>query len=170
MNDKITGFVVQEVLRRARGFRLSESDREDLVQTALLKILRAKYPLERMSEAQVLSLARTVVTKLVIDDWRRKCRRQRAYGCHVQIATELVSEEDASGRLEQQERRKVVLEALVDALDVRERRVVYDRFFLNKRLAEIAGHMGMPVSTVHATLTRALRKLSVKLRFYEDAL
>ena len=91
-------------------------------------------------------------------DCRRRLERERRLRARVSQEEEEIIPEGVEAWLERQERRRRVREALLE-LDELNRSLVYDRYFLDYSLRELAEETGMTEAAVESRLRRAREKL-----------
>jgi RNA polymerase sigma-70 factor (sigma-E family) len=127
----------------------NRQDAEDAAQSALVRTYAAW---NRVRQRDAYSYARTVLTNLVIDRWRRPYREYATEEMPDRPATEDVADEVAKRRW---------LIAALDALAPRERAVIVLRHYLDLPESEVARELNLSVGTVKSLNSRGLAKLRV---------
>jgi RNA polymerase sigma-70 factor (sigma-E family) len=153
-DDEFVEFAQASSARLLHAAFLLTGDRhraEDAAQTALVRTYAAW---SRVRRKDAYAYARTVLTNLVTDQWRRPMR---------EYATETLPD-GPTGRdmAEDVTRRQWLIEAL-DALSPRERTVIVLRHFFDLAENEVARQLNLSVGTVKSLNSRGLTKLRVSV-------
>lgn len=143
---------------------LSESERDDVVETAQEKFL-ADYP--DAPPTTMHRLYQRVVLNTALDYLRRKRRHERTLAKYASVLAQTHTE-DAAAALARREVRSIVVKAIADQLSPAEAMIIYARFYCNKKFAEISEDLNMPISTVHSQAHKALCKLRQSFLTYKD--
>jgi RNA polymerase sigma-70 factor (sigma-E family) len=122
---------------------------EDVAQSALARTYAAW---KRVRRQDAYAYARTVLTNLVIDGWRRPLR---------EYATERLPERAESGDVADDVARRRWLVAALGTLNARERAVIVLRHYLDVSEADVAQQLKLSVGTVKSLNSRGLAKLRV---------
>jgi RNA polymerase sigma-70 factor (sigma-E family) len=124
-------------------------DAEDAAQTALVRTYAAW---KRVRQRDAYAYARTVLTNLVIDRWRRPIR---------EYATEELPDRPGSEDVADDVAKRRWLIAALDELAPRERAVIVLRHYLDLPESEVASELGLSLGTVKSLNSRGLAKLRV---------
>jgi RNA polymerase sigma-70 factor (sigma-E family) len=124
-------------------------DAEDAAQTALVRTYAAW---KRVRDSDAYAYARTVLTNLVIDRWRRPYR---------EYATEQMPDQPMTGDVADEVAQRRWLIAALDTLAPRERAVIVLRHYLDLPEAQVAGELNLSVGTVKSLNSRGLAKLRI---------
>src|SRR3954449_10168587 len=124
-------------------------DAEDAAQTALVRTYAAW---KRVQGRDAYSYARTVLTNLVIDKWRRPYREYATGEMPDRPGARDVADDVAQRRW---------LIAALDTLAPRERAVIVLRHYLDLPEAEVAGELNLSLGTVKSLNSRGLAKLRI---------
>jgi RNA polymerase sigma factor (sigma-70 family) len=146
----------------------SVTDGEDLVQDALLEVLRSSAPLD--DHARLRAWAFRIAHNRAIDRWRSYDRRMREpFDAHVEAALEPA---DAPLRADDALAREQAVRAALSrflALPPLQRSCVILKDVLDHSLEEIAGFLATTVSAVQAALHRGRRALREQPATGDDA-
>jgi RNA polymerase sigma-70 factor (sigma-E family) len=127
----------------------NRQDAEDAAQTALIRTYAAW---QRIRQRDAYAYARTVLTNLVIDKWRRPYR---------EYATEDLPDEPGKRDLADDVTQRRWLVAALGTLAPRERAVIVLRHYLDVSEADVAGELNLSLGTVKSLNSRGLAKLRV---------
>jgi RNA polymerase sigma-70 factor (sigma-E family) len=122
---------------------------EDAAQAALA---RTYASWQRVRKHDAYAYARTVLTNLLIDQWRRPLR---------EYATERMPETHAPRDLADDVARRRWLIAVLGTLSARERAVIVLRYYLDVPEADVARQMNLSLGTVKSLHSRGLAKLRI---------
>lgn len=153
-DDEFVQFAQAASARLLHAAYLLTGDRhraEDAAQTALVRTYAAWG---RVRHKDAYAYARTVLTNLVTDQWRRPLR---------EYATEIVPEQSTSRDMADDVARRQWLIGALDALSPRERAVIVLRHFFDMAEAEVARELGLSVGTIKSLNSRGLAKLRVSV-------
>jgi RNA polymerase sigma-70 factor (sigma-E family) len=127
----------------------NRQDAEDAAQTALIRTYAAW---KRIRQRDAYAYARTVLTNLVIDKWRRPYR---------EYATEDLPDEPGKRDVADDVAQRRWLVAALGTLAPRERAVIVLRHYLDVSEADVASELNLAVGTVKSLNSRGLAKLRV---------
>ena len=122
---------------------------EDAAQSALVKTYAAWG---RVRRKDAYAYARTVLTNLVTDQWRRPLREH---------ATETMPERPLPRDLADDVTRRQWLVGALDALSAKERAVIVLRHFFDMTETDVARELNLSLGTVKSLNARGLAKLRV---------
>jgi RNA polymerase sigma-70 factor (sigma-E family) len=124
---------------------------EDAAQSALVKTYAAWG---RVRRKDAYAYARTVLTNLVTDQWRRPLR---------EYATETMPERPLPRDMADDVTRRQWLVGALDTLSSRERAVIVLRHFFDVAEADVARELDLSLGTVKSLNSRGLAKLRVSV-------
>ena len=124
---------------------------EDAAQSALVKTYAAW---SRVRRKDAYAYARTVLTNLVTDQWRRPMR---------EYATEEMPEQPVARDVADDVTRRRWLIGALKALSPRERAVVVMRHFFDITEVDVARELNLSLGTVKSLNSRALAKLRISI-------
>ena len=123
---------------------------EDVVQETLLRAWRNTSVLERTGGSGRAWLF-TVARRIVIDQWRSAGRRR-------EVLTDRVPEETMEDTAQQTVERQLV-QAALQTLSIEHRQTLFETYFRDASVAEVAETLGVPPGTVKSRTHYALRAL-----------
>jgi RNA polymerase sigma-70 factor (sigma-E family) len=140
----------QHLMRAAVMLTGSRADGEDLLQTALERLLRNRGRVETDPEGYL----RRTLYHLAADGWRRRGRwRGKLAALRAQVPAEASSKDVAAVDL------RDALVRMLDQLPPRQRAVVVLRYWEQRTEAETAALLGCSEGTVKSAASRGLRRL-----------
>jgi RNA polymerase sigma-70 factor (sigma-E family) len=153
-DDEFVEFAQASSARLLHAAFLLTGDRhraEDAAQTALVRTYAAW---SRVRRKDAYSYARTVLTNLVTDQWRRPLR---------EYAAETIPELPVPRDMADDVTRRQWLIGALDVLSPRERAVIVLRHFFDLPETEVARELDLSVGTIKSLNARGLAKLRVSV-------
>ncbi|WP_229068807.1 SigE family RNA polymerase sigma factor [Actinoplanes sp. DH11] len=145
-------FAQANSVRLQRAAYLLTGDRHQAEEAAQATLVRVYAAWGRVQRKDPYAYARTVLTNLVTDQWRRPMR---------EYATETMPEPPAAHDVADVVSKRRWLISALQALSPRERAVVVLRHFFDASEAEVARELDLSAGTVKSLNSRALAKLRI---------
>ena len=145
----------------AGNYTADAFQREDIVQAALVALMRNEATLRTLSEPARLSYIAAAVRNTAINAWKRT-QRETAQCVSMEDLPEELPQTQMLKYLEK-ERREALL-AKFRELPEPERQLLFGRYMMDLTDAELAAMLGCKPASVRMKLTRARRALLEKLR------
>lgn len=153
-DDEFVEFAQASSARLVHAAYLLTGDRHQAEDAAQATLVRTYAAWARVRRKDAYSYARTVLTNLVTDQWRRPGR---------EYATETLPEQPLPRDLaDDVARRRWLIDAL-DVLSTRERAVIVLRHYFDLPETEVAHELGLSLGTVKSLNSRGLAKLRVSV-------
>lgn len=137
-------------------------DAEDLLQSAMLKVIKKIHVLQDLTDAQLVCYIVKAIQNCAIDESRKKEVRARFedYDLTGEWADE--NDDDILDRLDR-ENLSIRLGLAFEDLSPKEKDIILYKYFFNYSDAKIADLLNIKTASVRMTLTRARRTLKNKL-------
>jgi RNA polymerase sigma factor (sigma-70 family) len=143
--------------RRASARRCDEASCLDIVQDAVLRIVRTVRRVE--TEVQFRGWMRLVVQTTALDHLRRERRRLRRETALVTAGPSSVGQDDVAADIEEENSHRGWLVEQIAQFDPQLVRIIELRYEQRWTLAKIAGAVGLSIGTVDGRLRRAIGEL-----------
>ena len=153
-DDEFVEFATANSARLQRAAYLLTGDRHQAEEAAQATLVRVYAAWGRVRRKEPYAYARTVLTNLLTDQWRRPLR---------EYATEILPEHQAPRDLADDVTRRRWLIGALQALSPRERTVVVLRHFFDATEVDVARELNLSLGTVKSLNSRALAKLRVTI-------
>ncbi|GAB2608181.1 DNA-directed RNA polymerase sigma-70 factor [Paractinoplanes abujensis] len=151
-DDDFIAFAQASSARLQRAAYLLTGDRHQAEEAAQATLVRVYAAWGRVRRKDPYAYARTVLTNLVTDQWRRPMR---------EYATEVMPEQPATQDVADVVSKRRWLIGVLQGLSPRERAVIVLRHFFDASEAEVARELGLSAGTVKSLNSRALAKLRI---------
>ena len=151
-DEDFVAFAQASSVRLQRAAYLLTGDRHQAEEAAQATLVRVYAAWGRVRRKDPYAYARTVLTNLVTDQWRRPMR---------EYATETMPEQQAPQDIADVVSKRRWLIGALQALSPRERAVVVLRHFFDASEAEVARQLDLSAGTVKSLNSRALAKLRI---------
>ena len=151
-DEDFVAFAQASSVRLQRAAYLLTGDRHQAEEAAQATLVRVYAAWGRVRRKDPYAYARTVLTNLVTDQWRRPVR---------EYATETMPDRQAPQDIADVVSKRRWLIGALQALSPRERAVIVLRHFFDASEAEVARELDLSAGTVKSLNSRALAKLRI---------
>ncbi|MEV6302716.1 SigE family RNA polymerase sigma factor [Actinoplanes sp. NPDC051861] len=151
-DEEFIAFAQASSPRLQRAAYLLTGDRHQAEEAAQAALVRVYAAWGRVRHQDPYAYARTVLTNLVTDQWRRPMR---------EYATEIMPEQQVPQDVADVVAKRRWLIGALQALSPRERAVIVLRHFFDASEAEVARELNLSAGTVKSLNSRALAKLRI---------
>jgi RNA polymerase sigma-70 factor (sigma-E family) len=151
-DEDFIAFAQASSVRLQRAAYLLTGDRHQAEEAAQATLVRVYAAWGRVRRKDPYAYARTVLTNLVTDQWRRPLR---------EYATDTMPEQQAPQDIADVVSKRRWLIGALQALSPRERAVIVLRHFFDASEAEVARQLDLSAGTVKSLNSRALAKLRI---------
>jgi len=134
------------------------TDAEDLLQNAMLKVIKKISALQELTDAQLVCYIVKTIQNCAIDENRRKEIRSKYEGINLTGEWTAESNEEFANRLEKEDL-SIQLGMALEMLPPKEKDVILYKYFFDYSDDQIAALLDIQTSSVRMTLTRARRTL-----------
>lgn len=153
-DDEFVEFAQASSSRLLHAAYLLTGDRHQAEDAAQAALVRTYAAWSRVRRKDAYAYARTVLTNLITDQWRRPLR---------EYATESVPDRPAPRDMADDIARRQWLIDALDVLSARERAVIVLRHFFDVAESEVARELNLSLGTIKSLNSRGLAKLRVSV-------
>jgi RNA polymerase sigma-70 factor (sigma-E family) len=151
-DDEFVEFAKAAAVRLQRAAYLLTGDRHQAEEAAQAALVRVYAAWGRIRHKDPYAYARTALTNLVTDSWRRPIR---------EYATDVIPEQETPRDMADDVSRRRWLISALRGLSPQERSVIVLRLFFDASEAEVAQQLNLRVGTVKSLNSRGLAKLRI---------